>query len=60
MMILVFFNKGDCMPRRADINKDKGRHSRKHGRRERIERETGIAPIKPKNKLKNVMKNKKK
>ncbi len=31
------------MPRRADINKDKGRHSRKHGRRERIERETGIA-----------------
>ena len=41
------------MPRRADINKDKGRHSRKHGRRERIERETGIAPrLMPKGKTK--------
>ncbi len=38
------------MPRRADVNKDKGRHSKKHGRRERIEKETGIAPVKPKSK----------
>lgn len=36
------------MPRRADVNKDKGRHSKKHGRRERIQKETGIvAEIKP-------------
>jgi hypothetical protein len=48
------------MPRRADINKDKGRHSRKHGRRERIKRETGIAPLKPKSKIAKKSKNKKK
>ena len=32
------------MPRRADINKDKGRHSKKHGRRERIRKEDGHSP----------------